>query len=232
MSECLLLLAQANAPPQPELSPGCGCVLVIGILVFVLLITPKEVWKDVGKDVERVGGFFDPLIDGLLAPFVAIFEDLTRPETAEERLQRLQRERVHRDDALRRSARYELERFWRQNADALKYAYPRSLLNAYVESRMGPGATPEAAWRATHQLIAELQPVVLEEKERRRREEEKRRARQQRLEQLDRQIGDCEKEIARRKAGGAELDEIALLNLEEKLARLREERAVFLSTRP
>lgn len=69
--------------------------------------------------------------------------------------------------------------------------------------------------------------------ERRKREDELRIAQQElrvRVRQYDRQIADCEKEIKRRTDSTDERDQISLIEFEEKLAVLREERAVLLDS--
>lgn len=124
------------------------------------------------------------------------------------------------------AARQEAEAYYRANAALLAGVLPPALFRAEVATVFPPEAAPEAAWRASRELIARMQPLVRQAEERNREEEKRRQRLARQLADIDDQIRAHQARIARVRASGLDPDaiedEVAALN--QAVERLQERR--------
>lgn len=217
-----------SRPGGGEPSPHLGLLIVLWFLSVLVMYGASAVQADADK----------PLTPGEQKLLLLWEQDQEqqRLQAERDRVRRIEQEAVeaarrheNQQASDRKAARAEVERYYRNNQSVLHAEIPpalfRSKLNAAVPGQM----SPEKAWGAARDLIAQLLPVVREQSNRQRAAQEAARRRRQRLDQIDRAIAAREKDIAR-SGSDPEREEIQRLELEEQLSRLREERQTLLDT--
>jgi chromosome segregation ATPase len=104
------------------------------------------------------------------------------------------------------------------------------MLLAYINVEMGEEKGVTERWAACHQMIAELQPLVMEAKARERRATEQRRQQQEhrrrRFQEINAEIASLENEIAlaRNSPLDADIIEEEIMGIRARLQRLAQER--------
>lgn len=156
-------------------------------------------------------------------------EEARRQRLAEERARREARAAEERRRREARSARAEAEAHYRAHAGLLEDVLPPALFRAEVAALFPPEASPEAAWQASRDLIARMQPLVREARERRREGERRERERADRLRDIDAQIRARESRIRTLRAAGPDADfaEDEAAAEREFIDQLREQREAF-----
>lgn len=83
------------------------------------------------------------------------------------------RNRQHREARVN-EARAEVTAFYDGHAELLAEALPPSLFRSQIETRFPESVTPEDAWQAAQEMIAEMLPLIAEAREKQRTEQQKR----------------------------------------------------------
>lgn len=95
------------------------------------------------------------------------------------------------------AARNEVMRFYDANEANLRVVLPKAMFLVDLKARMPADQAPGPTWAAARQMLAELHQLVRTEEERKKADERKRRSQAERRRKIDREIRDCEEQIAK-----------------------------------
>jgi hypothetical protein len=148
------------------------------------------------------------------------------PDEAALRARREEDDKRRAEEAEKATAKAEAQRYFDENADALRDVFPRAAFNTWLRLYMADDVGAKERWDALRELISRLQPLVAQGGKRRQQSDKRRGRREKRLREIDEEIAICEENLARGPAAELEADMAAdeESRLRRQLRTLREER--------
>jgi hypothetical protein len=130
------------------------------------------------------------------------------------------------------AARREAESFYRQHVDLLRDQVPEAFFKANMQTHFPEATTPEQAWAAARDVIAQLQPLLVQARERSKVEDQKRRRKEERMRALQAEIDDLRTrmtEVSRSPIALAdpEFRESEIGKVERKIHELKEQKRLL-----
>ncbi len=220
---CPTLLVALPLAFQEQGWAGGGPVLAALVFEVLMLALPSiwEDWKRNAPNRQRARAVSRERA-AERARLQAERDEGRRQRQAEQVRQREEKAALARAKQETATARKEVESFYAQHVDLLREQIPEALFRANVQSHFPAGIPPEQAWAVSRDIIAQLQPLVIQAREQKKSQEQKRRERNEKTRALQGQIDTLRQRMIRVKSGPIDDPEFREEEVEKVNRRIEE----------